>query len=1497
MGLSLHAQDYQISFAGTGASNTVTTVKVENLTQGKNLTLRGDQILRLKANITDISEVVINQVNGIRFYPNPMYDYAFMEFDIPEKCGSQIEIFDVTGRAIIATQMILHPGRQLFKVTGLRNGVYVARINAGKFFYSGKLISNYISGSSAELTFQETMPQKMVTKMLKNASSEIEMQYNTGDRLKFTAVKDTCSTIIVDAPTQSKKLTFNLVVCTDADGNDYPVVQIGNQIWMAENLRTTKYRNGDPLPNVKDDAMWDNLKTGAYCNYDNNEYNRKEYGKLYNWHSVKDSRNIAPNGWHIPTDNEWYILTEYLGNDGGKLKDIGTELWESPNTGANNESGFSALPGGARSWDGKFDELGNYGLWWSSTVNDDWDARARSIGNDTKNIERFEADKSSGLSVRCLYGPVVTSVPTVVSDSYSYLTLNSIRVWGEVKRDGGAIEVISKGFCWSTNPNPTLNDSIAIGGNGLGLINCTLNYLTPNTLYYVRAFATNSAGTGYGKTFIFKTRSGIVADIDGNNYYTTIIGNQTWMAQNLKTSRFYDGITIPNENINWINGGKPNWFLGSAGGYYNWLAVNDGKLCPIGWHVPTFEDWNTLLNYLGGKEIAGDKLKDPNYQWTNSGFTSDYWGFTALPGGLIANNNAVEVGENGLWWSSSETYNLSSVAHFFVIKKDSTYITNSSKNWGLNVRCVKNSIPSLASVVTDSTIYLSSSNIAICNGKILDDGGSTITERGFCYSISPNATINDNKIIVGNGTGLYTDTVKNLTIETVYYIKAYAINNVGVAYGREKRFRTSQLRGWFTDSRDGNKYNWITIGKQVWMGKNLAYLPTVNLADDGSETGSGPFYYVFDYNGTDTAVAKATANYATYGVLYNWFAATSSCPNGWHLPTYNEWYTLANNLGGASVAGGKLKETGTTHWRIPNTGATNETEFSGLPGGRRYPRVFFTYGGYSDIAINGYWWSDLGYGTYYAYDRILRYDGADFNYHEYLYKDYGLSVRCVRDEYLNSEVPVLYLNIISSILTNSAICSSEVIFSGSSAITARGICWSTSPNPTTAINKTSDGVGMGNFISNLTGLTANTTYYVRAYATNSQGTGYSNNLIFATIQDLTVTTNTVTDITQTMAICGGNITSDGGATVTARGVCWSTSPNPTTANNKTTDGTGIDTFSSNLTGLTANTLYYVRAYAVNSQKTVYGEQKQFTTSQIALPSVITSLVTNITQTTATGGGNVTSDGGAAVTARGVCWSTTSNPNISNSKTIDGLGTGTFISSFTGLTPYTKYYLRAYAINSQGTVYGNEVNFITDASWGASTVSDFDGNIYPTIGIGAQVWMAENLKTTTYSDGTSIPNITANTAWVNLTTGANCLYDNDMNKKDIYGVLYNWYAVKTDKLCPTGWHVPNDAEWTALADYLGGGPVAGGKLKETGTAHWFSPNTGATNESKFTGLPGGERFYSGGYYDLGKYGSWWSTSEYSSSEAKYVELNYNYSSIYYFLRSNKKTGYSIRCLKD
>ena len=409
---------------------------------------------------------------------------------------------------------------------------------------------------------------------------------------------------------------------------------------------------------------------------------------------------------------------------------------------------------------------------------------------------------------------------------------------------------------------------------------------------------------------------------------------------------------------------------------------------------------------------------------------------------------------------------------------------------------------------------------------------------------------------------------------------------------------------------------------------------------------------------------------------------------------------------------------------------------------------------------------------------------------------------------------------------------------------------------------------------------------------------------------LNLTTSAVTSITSSTVITGGSITSIGNSKILSRGVCWNTKTNPTITDTKTNDSiTSSTTFTSSISGLTASTTYYIRAYATNSQGTSYGNEIQFTTLSPTLPVIKTTGISIINHTSANGGGNITSNGGLSITSRGVCWGLKSGPTITDNKSSDGSGDGSFTSSLSGLIYGKIYFARAYASNSIGITYGDEIKFYTSSE----TVTDVDGNLYHTVIIGNQTWMVENLQTTKYNDGTTIPNITDNTAWAGLTTGAYCWLSNSGTEKSFYGGLYNWYAVNTGKLAPTGWHVPTHDEWTTLINYvqsdLGYSGTVGKALASSDIGAWASAKTwanlssnlligndvGNNDYSGFSAMPGSSRT-SGtfGYNMLDA--NFWSSTSYSNTDAYAAWLIYS-SSVCNNGTSTTSSGLSVRCIKN
>jgi uncharacterized protein (TIGR02145 family) len=284
---------------------------------------------------------------------------------------------------------------------------------------------------------------------------------------------------------------------------------------------------------------------------------------------------------------------------------------------------------------------------------------------------------------------------------------------------------------------------------------------------------------------------------------------------------------------------------------------------------------------------------------------------------------------------------------------------------------------------------------------------------------------------------------------------------------------------------------------------------------------------------------------------------------------------------------------------------------------------------------------------------------------------------------------------------------------------------------------------------------------------------------------------------------------------------------------------------------------------------------------IQIPTLTTANITAITSTTAIGGGVISADGGSPLTETGLCWSTMPSPVITANRTSDGSSV-TFSSNLAGLVGNTTYFVRAYATNIAGTGYGNEISFTT---------------LVDEIKIGSQIWMRRNLDVTKYQNGDPIPNVTEGNSWLSQTKGAYSDYDNSTSNANVYGRLYNWYAVADSRnVCPVGWHVSTNDDWQTLTDVLGGVAVAGGQLKEAGTVHWHEPNLGAGDQSGFSALPGGHRYTDAGFYNLGVAGYWWTSTEVSASNSsnRVVSSTNSGVSVGNFAKTG---GFSVRCVKN
>ncbi len=392
-------------------------------------------------------------------------------------------------------------------------------------------------------------------------------------------------------------------------------------------------------------------------------------------------------------------------------------------------------------------------------------------------------------------------------------------------------------------------------------------------------------------------------------------------------------------------------------------------------------------------------------------------------------------------------------------------------------------------------------------------------------------------------------------------------------------------------------------------------------------------------------------------------------------------------------------------------------------------------------------------------------------------------------------------------------------------------------------------------------------------------------------------TEEAVEVTINSAEISGIITDDGGAEITARGFCWSNVSAPSITDDKILAGTGTGKFSGTIEGLVPNTKYYVRAFAENKVGIAYGNEVTFLTG-MAPPVVTTAQVSDIGAQTATCGGTVTYDGGAAIKARGICWSKEPMPDITDPHTTETPGSGNFTSTMSNLDQATVYYVRAYASNESWTVYGEQLTFRTK-------LADIEGNLYNTVLIGTKLWMADNLRTSKLNDNSQIQNITDNALWAAATNSAYCWYNNNSSFKPTYGALYNWFTVTSGKLCPAGWHVPTDAEFNTLEITLGmssdlteawgwRGTDHGNKMK---SQNGWGENGNGTNSSGFSALPGGYRSGSEGKFLLETTITyWWCSTEHDADRGWYRRLD-SASDQVYRASTTKKGGKYIRCVKD
>lgn len=876
----------------------------------------------------------------------------------------------------------------------------------------------------------------------------------------------------------------------------------------------------------------------------------------------------------------------------------------------------------------------------------------------------------------------------------------------------------------------------------------------------------------------------------------------------------------------------------------------------------------------------------------------------------------------------------------------------------LSIISCKKDPPKTLAVISTSLITNITQTTATSGGNISSDGNSPVTTRGICWSNNENPTIADKKTIVGSGIGSFSSQVSELSPGLTYYVRAYATNGIGTAYGNSQTFSTSVLLpslktiepSEITKISANSGGIIISNGGSEIISKGVCWstdsLPSI--ADSKTINGKGNENFTSVIISLDEGTVYYLRAYATNS------AGTAYGDTKVFVTDYN----IENLFGACSVRPEELE-------KIPYISPSILEELSIAPmidvkSLNLSPRIFL------DFPTPGHQKSDdcSGWATAYAF---LSYIFKQVNGNQGYNKESLFSpsfVFAFRPNKNKSEMSILKA---MEVLKERGSCPISIadtsinsfIFTPSSSDIKEASKYKLSSfyqvgkdielikkciafgNPVVAgiivdpvtfiykyANNRKDPVDgyvfkkniMNNDLRSHSICICGYDDSIRAFKIiNSWGTNWAdggygwldydflvNNirdqqgingiivmLFVGFVERPSVTTNNFTNIQTNSVTVNGQIKSDRGHSILEKGVVFSTHNSPTINDTKVACSSITTSYSVLLINLIPNTKYYAKAYAINSEGASYGKEISFTTLSVGTSPISAFIAT---PTTIIEGQSVQFTDQSANNPTSWSWdfgdgnkSSAQNPSHTYSNSGKFTVKLTSANSF-GSNTITK--IDYIAVNSTSGILFNP-----NLTYGSLT--DIDGNVYKTIQIGNQVWMAENLRTTKLNDGTSIANLINNFLWQSSTSPSYCWYNNDITNKSTYGALYNRYAVNTDKLCPVGWHVSTDNNWSIMVSLLGGDDKAVSKLKEVGSAHWTNQNEGSTNSSGFTALPSGIRNNTGVFSGLNTSSIWWCINPENYAFSSWNRQMYfdNNSVEKYGLTLFNQNGLSVRCVKD